>query len=255
VIPSPAQYLLRFDDLCPTMAACRWEELRRPVETFGIRPILAVVPDNRDPDLNVSSVDPEFWERMRDMERDGAAIGLHGYQHLPSSRAKSLMGLHETSEFAGVDLELQRDWIRKGLEILRGHGLSPKLWVAPRHGFDRNTLRALHDEKIDWISDGMARAPFAREGVNWIPQQLWAPVYKKQGLWTICIHPNTASADDVARLDGFLRLYRHQFTSFDRIVREFHPANLNWEERICERVALWRMGERRTRTRLLGRRG
>ena len=61
MIPTPAQYLLRFDDLCPTMRRSRWEQYRNLIEEFGVRPILAVVPDNRDKDLDGSPADPEFW--------------------------------------------------------------------------------------------------------------------------------------------------------------------------------------------------
>ena len=81
MIPKPAQYLLRLDDLCPTHSPARWERFRKVIEEFGIRPILAVIPDNRDPQLNGSPYDPRFWDQMREMEAAGAAIAVHGYQH------------------------------------------------------------------------------------------------------------------------------------------------------------------------------
>ena len=56
-----ARYLLRFDDLCPTMALDRWKRFLPLIEEFGIRPILAVVPENCDPELKVAADDPEFW--------------------------------------------------------------------------------------------------------------------------------------------------------------------------------------------------
>ena len=70
----------------------------------------------------------------------------------------------------------------RGSKTLRTYGLNPKLWVAPRHGFDRNTLRALQQEGIGYLSDGFARIPFRRGGITWIPQQLWEPVRKSSGL-------------------------------------------------------------------------
>src|SRR6266568_4206947 len=173
MIPKPTQYLLRFDDICPTMSHSGWDRFRPMIEEFSIRPILAVVPDNRDPDLMVSPRDSKFWNRMRSMEAAGATIAVHGYQHLCKSRGKSLLGLHRETEFAGVCKEQQREWVRAGLRILRGQGLNPRLWVAPRHGFDENTLHALREEGIEFISDGLARRPLSRGGVTWIPQQLW----------------------------------------------------------------------------------
>lgn len=249
MVPTPAQYLLRFDDLCPTVSRRRWELFLPLIEEFGIRPIIAVVPDNRDRELAREEPQPEFWALMRAMEAAGATIGLHGYQHLCRSKGKGLVPLHRHSEFAGVPVEKQRQWIQAGLDILRDHGLSPTIWVAPRHGFDRNTLLALREEGINLLSDGLARVPFTRGGVTWIPQQLWSPVAKPNGLWTICIHANTARESHVGQLRTFLGRYSAQFTSVDRVMGELKPAKLSVAERIYEMGALWRIRALRTKHR------
>src|SRR5580692_8246554 len=105
--PSPARYLLRLDDLCPTMARERWLRWRALIEEFQIRPILAIVPDNKDPDLRMDAPDPDFWNQMRRMESAGAAIGLHGYRHLCVSRGRGLLPFHQLSEFTGVRVDIQ----------------------------------------------------------------------------------------------------------------------------------------------------
>jgi predicted deacetylase len=245
VIPKPAQYLLRLDDLCPTHSAARWGKFRKVIEEFGIRPILAVIPDNRDPQVNGSPYDPRFWGQMREMESAGATIAVHGYQHRCHSLGESLLGLDRRSEFAGVDPDTQRAWIRAGFEILRGKGLDPRLWIAPRHGFDRSTLGALHAEGGEYISDGFARVPHRRHGVIWIPQQVWSPVEKSKGLWTICLHPHTAKDMDLERLRWFLMSHWPRFTSFDRVAIEFEGRALRFDERMYETLALWREQARR----------
>ncbi len=249
MIPKPAQYLIRFDDLCPTIPRARWEGFRKAIEEFRIRPILAVVPDNQDSELDCSPYDPSFWDEMRQMEAAGAAIAVHGYRHLCDSRGQSLLGIHRRTEFAGVDRGTQKEWIDEGLRILHENGLNPKLWVGPRHGFDRNTLRALRDAGVHYISDGFARIPFRRQGLTWIPQQLWSPVEKSKGLWTICIHPYAAHTGEVDRLRWFLEKHGPQFTSFDRVVREFDGEELGVGERLYERLALWRVQRRHRRRR------
>ncbi len=231
MIPQPAQYLLRFDDLCPTMSLEKWEGFLPIIAEFGIRPILAVVPDNQDPDLMVSPPDSSFWERVRSMEAVGATIAMHGYRHLCTSTGKSLVPLHRKTEFAGVDEERQREWIRTGLAILRGHGLSPRIFVAPRHGFDFATLRTLSKEGLGFLSDGFARYPFLLGEIVCIPQQLWEPVQRSKGLWTICIHSNTATRQS-ERLRDFIQSRAKQFTSFDRILVEYEPRKLRWSERL-----------------------
>ncbi len=250
MVPRPAQYLLRFDDLCPTVSRAGWERFLPLIEEFGIRPIVAIVPDNQDADLERAAPDPEFWARMRALEAAGATIALHGYQHLCWSGGRSLVPLHHRTEFAGVDAATQAEWIDAGLLILRTQGLNPRVWVAPRHGFDRNTLAALRGQGIRVLSDGLARVPFARGGLIWIPQQLWAPVEKSQGLWTICVHTNSARALLADQVEAFLRLHAAQFTSVDRVLAELMPGPLSLGERIYESIATWRVKASRSGKRI-----
>jgi|SRR5208282_397869 len=253
MIPRPAQYLLRFDDLCPTVSRELWQRFQPLLEEFGIRPILAVVPDNQDHQLAHSQPNPEFWTQMRSMEAAGAAIGLHGYRHICNRKGLSLVPVNRESEFAGVPEEIQREWIRTGLQILRGHGLNPQIWVAPRHGFDLATLRVLREEGIGLLSDGFALRPFTRNGLTWIPQQLWAPEVKAEGLWTICLHTNTTPDALVRQLRSFLGKHAAQFTSVDRVVAEMPPSDLSLAERVYGAIALHRVRARRSRKRMFGR--
>jgi predicted deacetylase len=251
MIPAPARYLLRLDDLCPTMHRARWQSFRALIDEFRLKPILAVIPDNRDSTLDLSPPDPIFWNQLRALEAAGAAIALHGFCHLCRSNGRSLLGLHQLSEFAGISADTQRAWIADGLNILRDHGLNPRIFVAPRHGFDINTLCALRAEGMTLLSDGFSRIPFLRGGVTWIPQQLWGPVNKPDGLWTICIHPNTAADEEIEHLRAFLRVNADLFISVDCLLAEFPPTTLNLNERIYSCVALWRVKASRARRRLL----
>jgi predicted deacetylase len=242
----PAQYLLRIDDLCPTVHVRRWDRIRELIREFAIRPILAVIPANEDPDLMASRPDSGFWEQMGEMQAEGATIALHGHHHRCTESGESLLGMHNKSEFAGVSAGLQREWIADGLRILRMHGLEPKLWVAPRHGFDQNTLRALREGGLEYLSDGLARIPFRRGGITWIPQQLWSPARRSRGLWTICLHPNTTHRSQVEEIWDFVAQYRRQFTSFDRVVAEFPPEPLDAWEKLHETLAMGRLYLRRS---------
>lgn len=236
-LPAPAQYLLRIDDLCPTVHGLLWQRLRELIQGFGIQPILAVVPNNQDPELETSPSDPEFWDQLRGLQDTGAAIALHGFSHLCKSTGRSLLPLHQHTEFAGLDYHEQTRLIAEGLEILRSHGLDPKLWVAPRHGFDRFTLHALRNQGIQYLSDGFARVPYLRGGLVWIPMQLWSPVPHTKGLWTICLHPNTMDTTAIEQLRVFLLRHADQFTSFDRVVADFPPQPLTGFERLYQIAA------------------
>jgi predicted deacetylase len=251
-LPDPAQYLLRIDDLCPTVHPERWSSIREVIREFGLRPILAVVPDNQDESLAKSRYDARFWEEVRILQREGATIAMHGYRHVCSLRSRSLIPLHRHSEFAGRSLKTQREFIRSGLAVLRNEALEPRLFVAPRHSFDRMTLRALCQEGLPYLSDGLARVPFKRDGVTWIPQQLWSPASRAKGLWTLCIHPNSAGPRRLAELRGFVEKYRDQFTSFNDVIANFSAGKLSLGERMNARIALWRIMRRVRRNRTAG---
>jgi len=247
-IPTPAQYLLRFDDLCPTMDTARWQRFEVLIKEFSLRPILAVIPDNRDPALEVATPDPAFWTHLRELESAGATIALHGYRHLCHSKGRSLVPLHRASEFAGMDGSIQRQWIHAGIGLMMREGLDPRVWVAPRHGFDGNTLRALRKEGIQILCDGLARIPFTSEGMIWLPQQLWGPRDEQEGLWCICIHSNTATDSEVDDLHAFLRGHAEQFTCVERVLNELQPQELSFAETSYARYALLRLRIHRMRS-------
>lgn len=254
MISRPAQFLLRFDDFCPTMDRRGWQRFLPLIEEYGLRPIVGVVPDNRDPDLACGEPNPGFWDEMRDLQAAGATIGLHGYRHLCNSSRPSLLPLHSTSEFAGVPEITQQEWIHAGVAILRRQGLMPRIFIAPRHGFDRNTLRAVYESGIMLVSDGFARCPFVRHGLTWIPQQLWEPAEETRGLWTICLHCNTASDELVGQLRNFLRQHGSQFTSMDRVLTRLSPSRLTPYEYLYEKAALLRFKWRQNANRRTARR-
>lgn len=184
---------------------------------FSIRPILAVVPDNCDPELVADAEDPAFWSRMRGLQQEGWTIALHGLRHDCRAAGRSLVPLHRRSEFAGVPAEKQLRMLEEGLRILNGYGLSPTVWAAPRHGFDRNTLAGLKQVGIHTVSDGLSRFPFCEDGILWIPQQLWAGQQMPDGVWTICVHANTISDQEFAALESFLDRHAAEFLSVAQV--------------------------------------
>jgi hypothetical protein len=74
-------------------------------------------------------------------------------------------------------------------------------------------------------------------------------VEKSKGLWTICVHTNTARALLVDQLGEFLRRHAAQFTSVDRVLAELKPGKLSLGERLYESVAMWRVRASRSNKR------
>lgn len=224
---STARYLLRFDDLTPTMSRAGWERFLALIRRYKLTPILAIVPDNQDPDLMVDEPDANFWQEMRELASAGACIGLHGLTHMSHQRGRSFIPLHRQTEFAGASESLQQQMIEQGIQLLRAEGLTPKIFVAPRHGFDSNTLRALRSAGLTILSDGLTARPFRKGGVVWIPQQLWEPAHRSSGLWTICIHANTCTPQQFAALEEFVAANLSQFTGVEAALDAFPPGSLH----------------------------
>src|SRR6266496_2489037 len=126
-----AHYLIRFDDICPTMNWKLWSQIEAVLLDLEIRPILAVVPDNQDKKLMVAPPRGQFWEQVREWQTRGWTIGLHGYQHLYVNRESGILGFAQKSEFAGVPANQQEDKLRRAIEIFARESVMPEIWIAP----------------------------------------------------------------------------------------------------------------------------
>jgi predicted deacetylase len=209
-----AQYLVRLDDACPTMLRETWYPLEDAFDQLGIKPIIGVIPDNRDPALVCSPSDANFWDRVRGWQRKGWSIAMHGLHHayheIPRG-AKELLTSRGKSEFAGIPLEQQRVLVRRSLNIFAKQGIVPTLFMAPGHSFDMNTLRALESEtSIRVLADGHSFWAFRRNGFVWIPQQLWRFRALPFGTWSVCLHPNAMSPAGVEEFVAILTRYRQR---------------------------------------------
>lgn len=183
------RFLLRFDDMCPTMDWALWDEVEALLVEAGVKPILAVIPDNQDPVLMVAPPSPLFWDRVRSWQARGWTIGLHGYQHTYVNTEPGILRLNRKSEFAGLSYPEQLEKLQKGLEVFEREGVHADVWVAPAHSFDGVTVSALAAVGIRTISDGMALAPFTDpQGTLWIPQQFANMRPMPFGVWTYCYH-------------------------------------------------------------------
>ena len=121
-------------------------------------------------------------------------------------KQKLILPFYNRSEFAGLGLAIQRKKIRKSLAIFKKHGVEPTIWVAPGHSFDKLTLQALFLEApFRVVSDGIALRPYRYEGFDFVPQQLWNVVEKSYGTWTVCLHPDTMTREQIEELSLSLR--------------------------------------------------
>jgi Uncharacterized protein conserved in bacteria (DUF2334) len=227
-------FILRFDDICPTMRWDIWSEIESALIDSGVKPILAIVPDNRDPVLQQGPPAQDFWDRARRWQEMGWTIALHGYQHLYVAQAAGLVNLRKKSEFASLSEHDQREKLRRGLEIFAAEGISSHVWIGPGNAFDDVTVSLLPQFGIDTISAGWFWRPFTGpHDVTWVPCQLsvFRPV--PAGVWTVCYHHNGWSDLDMAEFKEGLQHYRNNILSLDEALAQFPPTHARWSYRFC----------------------
>lgn len=215
------KYLIRLDDACPTMDSAKWQRMFTMLDSYGVRPMVGIIPHNEDPQQEIDTPDVDFWHKAQLWQQKGYAIALHGYNHCYISN-KGLEGLNplwERSEFAGVPLEVQQQKIRDGYEILKSYGITPKYFFAPSHTFDENTLKAIKAcTDIRMISDTIAIRPYKKKGFIFLPQLGGhCAEMRLKGTWTFCLHPNTMTDEQFAAVERFLKVHKDEFIAFDEI--------------------------------------
>lgn len=230
-----AKYLLRFDDLCPTMNRKVWSEIESALIEHQVKPILAVVPDNQDPMLKVNSPAKDFWEHVRQWQARGWTIALHGFQHKYSTApCNGMITRRKKTEFAGVPAAQQEQRLRRGLEIFEREGIQTHVWIAPNNSFDLATANLLPRFGIYIICDGCFRFPFVdQQNLIWVPQQLHCFRPAPPGIWTICFHHNFWTAADIERFKEGLHQFRGHIQALDDIVHTWGRRRSRWSSWLC----------------------
>jgi predicted deacetylase len=226
-------YIVRFDDICPTMNWEVWEQIEKILVDYQIFPIVAVVPDNKDKNLMVRSANSEFWKRVALWQARGWTIGVHGYQHLYVNHHSGLIAINRRSEFAGLAYNEQIAKLKKALKRFRQENISPEIWVSPAHSFDTTTLVGLKNLGLCLVSDGFYLFPNVDSlGITHIPQHLWKFRWLPFGLWTVCYHHNAWTRRELDRFESDICRYRKYITSVRRGLADYQPRNRNCFDRV-----------------------
>lgn len=209
-------YLLRLDDASEYMDLDKWRKMEILLDKYGVKPIFGIIPANDDPKLLKYNNVEGFWELMHSWIDKGWIPALHGYSHVFETEEGGINPVNKKSEFAGVPFDRQCKKIRDGYKLLKSNGISPKLFFAPAHTFDENTLRALKNEsEIRIISDTIANDTYFRDDFYFIPQQSGHCRTVPFKTTTFCYHPNTTSDKEFKELEEFLKLNSNKFVGFN----------------------------------------
>jgi predicted deacetylase len=228
------KYLLRFDDLCPTMDWRMWSEIEAILKQHRLKPVLAVVPDNRDAKLQVQAPVADFWDRVRAWQEWGWTIALHGFQHRYVSWHAGIVALRKKSEFAGLPRWVQREKLHQAMQILERERVTPRVWIAPGNTFDLATVSLLPEFGLRIICDGHFRFPFVYERqMTWVPQQLFQFRPAPPGVWTVGYHHNDWKASDLDTFRRNVADYGAQIASLENVLETFAPRPRRSSQWLC----------------------
>jgi predicted deacetylase len=210
-----------------------WTEIEAVLDKTGIKPILAIVPDNKDAHLELNPPRTDFWNNVRNWKEKGWAVGLHGYQHLYETMHSGVLRLNDRSEFAGLSYDQQFTKLNRAIEIFRREEIEPDVWVAPAHSFDRTTVQILQQLGLRTISDGLSRFPYRDSGgLLWVPQQLWRFRNVPAGVWTVCFHHNHWTETQLIGFVSDMKRFRSHITSLAYVSRIYANREITLSDRI-----------------------
>ncbi len=217
-------YLLRLDDASEHWNIENWQRMHDLVRKYGIKPIIAIIPNNQDAKLLHFPLDPSYDETIHTWLSEGWTPALHGYNHVMDSQDGGVNPINHRSEFAGKPLDIQQEKIRNGYAMLNERGIDPHVFVAPGHTFDENTLEALRSEtSIRIVSDTIANDVWFENGFYFVPQQSGSVRALGFSVTTFCYHPNTMRDEHFTELVSFLEKYHSNFGSFEDVELKKRP--------------------------------
>ncbi|MGP1414327.1 MAG: DUF2334 domain-containing protein [Treponema sp.] len=229
-------YLIRLDDACEYMDVPKWQRAIELLGSFECCPLIGIIPKCEDPDfVNRYEYNACFWDVARAWQEKGFILALHGFNHITKYSKGGLNPIHNRSEFVCLSLEEQKKKIKDGYDIFQKQKIEAKVFFAPSHTFDQNTLQALKEEtSIRIISDTIANDVYRMDDFFFLPCQEGKCRSLPLKFVTISLHPNEMKENDFVTLELFLKansfvktfndikLNNRHLSFYDRLLRFFY---------------------------------
>ena len=198
--------LIRLDDIAENMNWDLMEKSELLFEKYEIKPVLGVIPNNKDNDLLLYPKKDDFWKLVRKWKEKGWEISMHGSTHVydKNSNNKDYFGYGGDSEFYGHSLETQISKIENGLKKFSDEKIKIRSFFAPNHTYDRNTFAALKNSGINQIIDGYGVMPYSENGIKFIPQLFYKTYFLPFGIQSTQIHLNSWNKNDYLKFESLL---------------------------------------------------
>ena len=184
--------LIRLDDVAENM---NWDLMKKSellFEKYEIKPVLGVIPNNKDKELLSHPKADDFWQMLRNWKDKGWEISMHGYTHVydKNTNKKDYFKYGGDSEFCGHSLTTQMSRIENGLKKFRDEKIKIRSFFAPNHTYDKNTFAALKNSGINEVIDGYGLMPYTENQIKFVPQLFYKVFALPFGIQTTQIHLN-----------------------------------------------------------------
>ena len=145
---------IRMDDITPDMDWEKFLRFKALCDSHHIKPLIGIVPHNRDKNLSIDAPRDDFWEYVRQLQSQGWTVAQHGFDHIYRTKKMGCFPLNRLSEFAGLGYDAQYERLKNGKLILEANNIKTDIFMAPAHSYDKNTLKALKALGFSKITDG-----------------------------------------------------------------------------------------------------
>ena len=212
--------LIRLDDIAENMNWDLMEKSELLFEEYGIKPILGVIPNNKDNELLSYSKKNNFWEQVRNWRDKGWEIAMHGYTHVYDKICKNedYFNYGGGSEFCGHTLETQISRIKNGLQKFKNEKIKIRSFFAPNHTYDKNTFIALINYRINEVIDGYGLMPYIENDIKFIPQLFYKVFALPFGIQTLQIHLNYWEQKDFDNFEKFIKKHSNKIITYDQAI-------------------------------------
>lgn len=215
------QVTVRMDDITPDMDWKSFAAFEELFEKYGIRPLLGIVPENRDEKLSVEPAREEFWSKMKKLQKKGWCLAMHGCYHVYRTKKCGCFPLNGRSEFAGLPEAEQKKLLTEGKRLLASHGIHTDIFMAPGHTFDKTTLKLLKELRFSYVTDGYGSSPYVYEGLTFLPISFLRSrmFLKKDGFTTLVIHCNHSTEEQLRGYGEMFAAHRECFVPYQTFLR------------------------------------
>ena len=209
--------LIRFDDIAENMNWHLMAKCEKIFDELNIKPVMGVIPNNKDTDLLVYPKKENFWQIVKKWQLKGWEIAMHGYNHIydNDTNKRDFFEYGGKSEFYGHSLENQSNKIKKGLEIFKKNDIKIRTFFSPNHTYDFNTFEALKLSGINEVIDGYGLKPYLENNIKFIPQLFYKPFFLPFGLQTTQIHLNYWTENEFNKFSKLIYKNKKQIISYD----------------------------------------